>query len=32
MQIRSLFLAGLLLGCVNQASAQDIATAQTSSL
>ncbi|MFZ7275305.1 hypothetical protein [Avibacterium avium] len=32
MQIRSLFLAGLLLGCVNLVYAQDIATAQTSSL
>ncbi|VGM94747.1 Uncharacterised protein [uncultured Avibacterium sp.] len=32
MQIRSLFLVGLLLGCVNLTYAQDIATAQTSSL
>ncbi|MEE6031862.1 hypothetical protein [Avibacterium paragallinarum] len=32
MQIRSLILGGLLLGCVNQTYAQDIATAQTSSL
>ncbi|MCW9715940.1 hypothetical protein [Avibacterium sp. 21-594] len=31
MQIRSLFLVGLLLGCVNLAYAQDITTAQISS-
>ncbi|SUB24014.1 Uncharacterised protein [Avibacterium avium] len=30
MQIRSLFLAGLLLGCVNLVYAQNIATAQIS--